>query len=248
MRGSEAGICVYMFTFFGKIVAIIETLIEALIPFVSPTPIPTPFVEATPTPIVEVVESSTPIPILTPTPTPKIEDVIVQLQELKNELLAYTPEPTPEPQIIYIVQTPTPTLIPIPLTTPIPTPIPTPDPVPTPIYLPIPTTSQKFISQLPESLVKHINWCYQNYPSITLYSTYQISNKWPSIDSPEGRKVINYGEEYGKTPNSGCGMEYLSPGIKSADIQSLYGPINLTDYQRTFQESILNYLRTNFIK
>src|SRR3989344_8251010 len=132
-----------MFKFFGKIVALIESLISVIIPLASPTP--TLVAQSpTPIPVVETTESPTPFPIeiisepvetFSPSPTPTqdlLNNLIIQLNQLKQEIAAYTPEPTPAPQIIYIVQTPIPTPTPvfIPVSTPTTTPTPTPIPKP----------------------------------------------------------------------------------------------------------------------
>lgn len=107
-----------MFGLLLKLVAILETLIAIVIPLASPIPVSTP----SPSPVVEVLGSTPviePTPVLTPTPqvsdtpTPSplpitdVQELISQIRELKEEIISYTPEPTP--QIIYIVSTPTPT-------------------------------------------------------------------------------------------------------------------------------------------
>lgn len=98
---------------FDKIVAILTSIVGILAIQQAPIPTPTP---VTGIEIVSVASGSfTPAPsplfTATPTPTPDIPKLIVELQELKEAIVNYTPEPTPTPQVVYITPTPTPEVV-----------------------------------------------------------------------------------------------------------------------------------------
>lgn len=83
-----------------------------------------PIVSPTPEPSIEIVDGesgvSTPTPTRTPTPTPDIPKLIGQIEELKELIINYTPEPTPTPQIVFVTPLPTPAPTPVPVVTPAP--------------------------------------------------------------------------------------------------------------------------------
>lgn len=129
---------------FAKIAAIFGSIIALL----SPTPTPTPVVLDTPPPIVEsVIETATPVAgetvtptptVIVPTPAPTTTPTIQeQIEELKEIIASYTPEPTPTPIVVYI---------PAPTPTPEPTPIFTPTPTPE-VIIPIFTSIQLYTAQ-----------------------------------------------------------------------------------------------------
>ena len=91
------------------------------VPTVSPEPSNTPTESiSAPMPTSSNTSQRTPSKTLTPSPTPDIPGLINQLNELKQQIAAYTPEPKPTPQVIIIQLTPTPSLIPSPTPTPLP--------------------------------------------------------------------------------------------------------------------------------
>lgn len=102
----------------GALVVTAAAIFPSATPISSPTPLETPLAvvasqSVSPTP------SMAPKLMKTPTPTPSsIQEAIVQLQDLKKELEAWTPTPTPPTptsQVIYVVQTPEPTPTPTPV-------------------------------------------------------------------------------------------------------------------------------------
>ena len=162
-----------MIKLFQKLLALIETLIAVVSPAIIPTP--TPVVDDQP--IVAVVATNSPsvsvsaspvvfIPTPTPikTPAPKIEDVVVRLEELKNEIVNYVPEVTPTPTIIYLTPIPTPVL----------TPPPTPSPTPEPVFRSVPVSFDQFITDVMElspNALSKIDSCAEKYPlSVIFYA------------------------------------------------------------------------------
>lgn len=99
-----------------------------MIPLAYTTPTPTITATSTPiistTPTVSIKPSFTPTPTQTLTSTPipateAISELTKQLQELKEQIAKYTPEPTLTPKVIYITATPEPTPIPTPTPPPL---------------------------------------------------------------------------------------------------------------------------------
>lgn len=154
-----------------KLVEVITTIVAILTPGVSPAPSPVPETTSSPTPIVSVglglpIESilptptptDSPSPVLSPSATPDISKLVDDLNKIKEELIAATPEPTliPQPDLCRnipyaqsvlpngyyrtvdndcfpkLVETPSPVPTPL-LATPTPTPLVTPTPMPTPV-------------------------------------------------------------------------------------------------------------------
>lgn len=166
-----------------KFIALITIMISIVTPSSSPTPTPSAG------PIAEEVGGITipgftasPTPTSRPaTPTPTIEDFISQLEELKNEITAYTPEPTPTPQIIVV--TPAPTIAP--------TQVP---PTPTPVVLPQIYVEPQGFSGTSYFMYVYSNITIDRFPVFSASWDYSLNRYMPYGEVNNQIEVENIGQ------------------------------------------------------
>ncbi len=169
---------------FLKFLALIALLLApkpAIQPVTDPTP--TLIIQETPVPNLLDRMYSTPTPSLTATPTPDIQQFI---DDFRNAVASYTPEPRPSPIVIYIQPSALP-VAPLAGATVTPTPAPVVEATPAPTVEPTPTPRQEVKCETTSGSSTGVVKCYSTLSEAVTYLKVRF---WQISDRHNARGVM----------------------------------------------------------